>query len=165
VDEAAAPRSSLTWQHHLQGAKHPFEIHTDQKNLEYFMSAKKLNHRQARWSLLLANYNFTLIHKPGHMMGRVDALSRRPDYDHGANDNDGVALIEPHHIGRLEVEIEDGSTQFVERIRKDKAVEDVVRELYGRIGGQEFTLMFDVMLQPATFANKPKQHAQSQGVY
>jgi hypothetical protein len=36
---------------------------------------------------------------------------------------------------------------------------------YGRIGGQEFTLMFDVMLQPATFANKPKQHAQNQGVY
>jgi hypothetical protein len=112
----AIMRALEEWQHHLQGAKHPFEIHTDHKNLEYFMSTKKLNRRQARWSLLLANYNFTLIHKPGHMMGWADALSRRPDYDCGANDNDGVTLIELHHIGRLEVEIEDGGTQFVERI-------------------------------------------------
>jgi hypothetical protein len=39
-------------QHVLEGVKHKFEIWTDHKNLEYFMLAKKLNHQQARWSLV-----------------------------------------------------------------------------------------------------------------
>jgi len=36
------------WRHFLKGATHPVEIWTDHKNLEYFMTAKKLNRRQAR---------------------------------------------------------------------------------------------------------------------
>jgi len=36
------------WRHFLEGACYPVEIWTDHKNLEYFMMAKKLNHRQAR---------------------------------------------------------------------------------------------------------------------
>jgi len=31
------------WRHFLEGARHPVEIWTDYKNLEYFMIAKKLN--------------------------------------------------------------------------------------------------------------------------
>ena len=31
------------WRHFVEGAKHQFEIWTDHKNLEYFMSAKQLN--------------------------------------------------------------------------------------------------------------------------
>jgi len=33
------------WRHFLEGATHPVEIWTDHKNLEYFMTAKKLNRR------------------------------------------------------------------------------------------------------------------------
>jgi len=33
------------WRHFLEGAQHLVEIWTDHKNLEYFMMAKKLNHR------------------------------------------------------------------------------------------------------------------------
>jgi len=36
------------WRHFLEGARHPVEIWIDHKNLEYFMTAKKLNCRQAR---------------------------------------------------------------------------------------------------------------------
>jgi len=36
------------WRYFLEGATHPVEIWTDHKNLEYFMTAKKLNRRQAR---------------------------------------------------------------------------------------------------------------------
>ena len=35
------------WRHFLERARHLVEIWTDYKNLEYFMTAKKLNHRQA----------------------------------------------------------------------------------------------------------------------
>jgi len=35
------------WRYFLEGARHLVEIWTDHKNLEYFMTAKKLNRRQA----------------------------------------------------------------------------------------------------------------------
>ena len=79
----AIMRALEEWQHHLQGAVHTVKTHTDHKNLEYFMTAKRLNRQQARWSLELANYDFTLVHRPGHTMGRADTLSRRPDHEKG----------------------------------------------------------------------------------
>ena len=63
------------WRHFLEGAPHKFEIWTDHKNLEYFMSAKKRNHRQARWSLTLARFDFLMHHQPGKTMGKSDVLS------------------------------------------------------------------------------------------
>jgi len=35
------------WWHFIEGAEHQCEIWTDHKNLEYFMTAKQLNWRQA----------------------------------------------------------------------------------------------------------------------
>ena len=46
------------WCHFLEGACHKFEIWTDHKNLEYFMTVKKLNHHQACWSLYLSRFDF-----------------------------------------------------------------------------------------------------------
>jgi len=73
-------RALQEWCHFVEGAEHQFEIWTDHKNLEYFMSAKQLNRRQARWSLYLAQFNFLLHHKPGKSMGKPDALSWRADH-------------------------------------------------------------------------------------
>ena len=36
------------WRHLLKGAQNKFEIWSDHKNLEYFMSSQKLNCRQAQ---------------------------------------------------------------------------------------------------------------------
>ena len=41
-------RALEEWRHFLEGATYPVKIWTDHKNLEYFMTAKKLNCRQAR---------------------------------------------------------------------------------------------------------------------
>ena len=81
------------WQHFLEGAEHQFEIWTDHKNLEYFMSAKKLNWRQARWWLLLARFDFLLHHRPGKTMGKSDALSWRSDHGSGSYDNQNLTLL------------------------------------------------------------------------
>ena len=62
-------RALEEWRHFLEGATHLVEIWTDHKNLEYFMTAKKLNRRQARWSLHLARFDFLLYHCPEHTMG------------------------------------------------------------------------------------------------
>jgi len=86
------------WRHFLEGARHPVEIWMDHKNLEYFMTAKKLNRRQARWSLYLACFDFKLIHHPGRSMGKPDALSRRLDHGKGTSDNEDVVLLRPELI-------------------------------------------------------------------
>ena len=69
-------RTLEEWRHFLEGAQHTVEIWTDHKNLEYFQMAKKLNHCQAHWSLYLANFDFSLHHKPGWSMGKPGALSQ-----------------------------------------------------------------------------------------
>jgi hypothetical protein len=50
------------WRHFLEGAQHPVTVYTDHKNLEYFMSAKVLNRRQARWSISLLRFNFVITY-------------------------------------------------------------------------------------------------------
>jgi hypothetical protein len=83
------------WRHYLEGARHPVEIWTDHKNLEYFCVAQKLNQCQARWSLYLSRFDFTLHHKPGRSMGKPDALSRQADHGSGQGDNDNLAPLSP----------------------------------------------------------------------
>ena len=88
-------RSLQEWRHFVEGAKHPCEILTDHKNLEYFMTAKQLNRRQARWSLYLSRFDFTLSHRPGKSMGKLDTLSHRADHGTGADDNSNIVLLPP----------------------------------------------------------------------
>jgi len=88
-------RAMEEWRHFLEGAEHQFEVFTDHKNLEYFRSAKKLNRRQARWSLYLARFDFALHHRPGKSMGKPDALSRRADHGTGSEDNSNITLLTP----------------------------------------------------------------------
>jgi len=70
------------------------EIWTNHKNLEYFMTAKKLNRRQAHWSLHLARFDFLLHYCPGRTMGKLDVLSRRADHGNGASDNENIVLLQ-----------------------------------------------------------------------
>ncbi len=86
-------RALQEWRHFVKGAEHHFEIWTDHKNLEYFMAAKQLNRRQARWSLSLSHLDFLLHHRPGKSMGKPDALSRRADHGTGSEDNSNVVLL------------------------------------------------------------------------
>ena len=74
------------WRHFLEGAKDQFEIWIDHKNLEYFIKAQKLNQRQARWSLYLLRFDFTLKYVVGKSMERADSLSRRVDWAEGVKE-------------------------------------------------------------------------------
>jgi hypothetical protein len=87
-------RALETWRHYLEGAKEKIEIWTDHRNLQYFMTSKKLNRRQARWALYLSRFDFELVNKPVSAMGKADALSRRPDLGEGVeNNNSDVTLF------------------------------------------------------------------------
>jgi len=67
------------WRHFLEGTKSKFEVWTDHKNLEYFMSNQKLNCQQAQWALYLSRFDFMLKHVSESKMGKTDGLSKRPD--------------------------------------------------------------------------------------
>ena len=70
------------WRQWLEGAKEPFLVWTDHKNLEYLRPAKRLNPRQSCWSLFFSRFNFCLSYRPGSKNGKPDALSCQfPDSD------------------------------------------------------------------------------------
>ncbi len=64
------------WCHWLEGARHPFTVLTDHKNIEYLRSAKRLNPRQTRWALFFTRFHFTVTYRPGSSNVKADALSR-----------------------------------------------------------------------------------------
>jgi transposase InsO family protein len=114
-------RALEEWRHLLEGARHRVEVWTDHKNLEYFRSAKKLNRRQARWSLLLSRFDYTLHHRPGRTMGKADALSRRADHGTGSTDNENVILLSPELfvVRAMEgVEVEGEEREILEAVRE-----------------------------------------------
>ena len=94
------------------------------------MKAQKLNQRQARWTLYLLRFDFTLKHVPGTKMGKADELSKRPDQKVGIeNDNNNQTLIKDCWIHSLsEVVIEEPKVDIVEKIKKVRSKdEEVVR--------------------------------------
>ncbi|KAK3545982.1 hypothetical protein QTP70_018649 [Hemibagrus guttatus] len=80
------------WRHWLEGARHPFQVLTDHRNLEYLRGAKRLNPRQARWALFFTRFQFTVSYRPGSKNGKADALSRQSE---GAGDLGQPELILP----------------------------------------------------------------------
>ena len=65
------------WRHYCIGTDIPVIVFTDHRNLQYFMSSRHLNRRQARWSLFLADYNFEISVRSGAQQIVSDALSRQ----------------------------------------------------------------------------------------
>ncbi|KAK3553382.1 hypothetical protein QTP70_003555 [Hemibagrus guttatus] len=60
------------WIHWLEGSTYTFQVITDHKNLEYIKSAKRLNPRQACWSLFFTRFQFTVTYCPGSKNSRVN---------------------------------------------------------------------------------------------
>jgi len=121
------------WRHYLEGTKKEFEIWTDHKNLQYFMSSQKLNRRQARWALYLSRFNFALKHVPGKSMGKVDSLSRQPDWQVRIDkNNEDRVLVKKEWLRRAEemlVEEDDLRERIRKAQEKDEQVVKAVEEL------------------------------------
>ena len=74
----AIVRAFEEWEPELAGTKDPIKVISDHKNLEFFMTTKRLNRRQARWAEFLAEFNFKITYRPGKQGTKPDALTRRP---------------------------------------------------------------------------------------
>ena len=126
----AVIRCLEAWRHFLKGTKGKFEVWTDHKNLKYFMSNQKLNCRQAQWALYLSRFDFVLKHIAGSKIGKVDGLSRRPDWEvRVERDNEEQVLVkkewlETKRIRVVEVIIE--GVDLLDKVRKCEARDDEV---------------------------------------
>lgn len=140
------------WRHYLEGTEHTFEIWTDHKNLEYFMTAQKLTRRQARWSLFLSRFDFTLHHRPGKSSQKPDALSRRSDHAKGNKDNENIVLLKPSYfkiqaLNQGHATFTYAENDLLKEIRQAKnldeqvvkAVEELKKSSTKKIDGQEWS--------------------------
>jgi len=94
-------RDMRTW---LIGTETPVSVSCDHKTLEYFMSTRILNRRQARWSMFLSEFNFRLDYLPGSK-NPADPPSRRPDFVPQEGDDilklQNKTLLTPTHTERI----------------------------------------------------------------
>ena len=67
------------WRHYLEGARHPFTIYTDHKNLTFSRKPELLFQRQIRWYEFLSRFDFNFVYRTGKKSGKPDILSRRSD--------------------------------------------------------------------------------------
>lgn len=95
-------RAFEEWRPELEGAEHPVQVLTDHKNLEYFMTTKNLNRRQARWAEYLSRFDFKIVYRPGTAGGKPDALTRRsgdlPEEGDERLMQQQKALLKPHNL-------------------------------------------------------------------
>ena len=74
------------WQVYLEGSPHRVHVISDHKNLEYFLTTKELNRRQACWLEFLSAFDFEIEHRARSLNGRADTLSRRIDVMEGRHE-------------------------------------------------------------------------------
>lgn len=146
------------WRPELQGTLEPISVISDHKNLEYFMSTKTLNRRQARWSEFLSRFNFVITYRPGKLGGKPDALTRRSEDLPKSNEDERLrqqcqTVLKPHnidpkitlskvkslHLAPASMEVLDhshSSTELIELMmvkgyQKDKVVQSYIKTLLG----------------------------------
>jgi hypothetical protein len=91
--------SFIHWRQYLECAVHKTLVLSDHKNLEYFLKTRKLNRRQARWSIKLSSYNFVIQYRSAKQNSKADALSRRPDLVFSEGDKQPIhSLLKPNQL-------------------------------------------------------------------
>ena len=81
------------WRPLLAGSPHKIIIYSDHLNLQYWRLPQRISRRVAREVLELSEYDFEIRHLPGRLNGQADALSRRPGYDRGEDDNKDIVVL------------------------------------------------------------------------
>lgn len=80
------------WSSWFMGTQEEILVFSDHANLRFFMEARSLTPRQARWAAFLSAFSFSIFHLPGKA-NPADPASRRPDF---VVDTQGsVSALEP----------------------------------------------------------------------
>src|SRR5260370_18828724 len=86
----------INWQHYLEGSINIIDMVTNHKNLEYFMTTKKLTQRQVHWSEYLSQFNAKIWFRLGRLGTKPDALTHHWDlYQEEGRNANSSANIQP----------------------------------------------------------------------
>ena len=83
------------WQHYLQDNKHFIRVIINYNNLRYFISMKKFNAKQIRWTEKLIAFDFIIEYRR-KKLNFANALSKRfkiMKFDDNENNNDDFLFI------------------------------------------------------------------------
>jgi hypothetical protein len=141
------------WRHYIQGSSHTTVVLSDHKNLTYYREARKLNRRQARWSLYLSEFDIKLVHTPGHKMIQSDALSRRPDFvpDDDTDNDDMTMLLDDLFINLIDTDLQ---KRIASCTTMDKDAMDALTTLLGQGCIRSMTTRSSVSVQQFSTCNK-----------
>lgn len=80
------------WRNWLEDSEQSFVVWNDHKNISCLQSAKRLNSHQARWSLFLSRFNFTLTYRPGSRNIKSNALSHQSTPEMATQEPENILL-------------------------------------------------------------------------
>jgi hypothetical protein len=99
------------WRPYLAGSPHKIIIYSNHQNLLYWKEPHKISRQVAREVLMLSEYNFEICHIKGISNQRADALSRRPDYNQGQDNNTDVTVLPEQVFARVTEVLPNHTTQ------------------------------------------------------
>jgi hypothetical protein len=91
------------WQQHLEGAKFPIIIKSDNSALQYFMTNCDLSRRQAHWALYLSRFDFKIEYTASKTI-KADGLSWRVDLQLEEKDNIQQTLLPSHFLLLIDIQ-------------------------------------------------------------
>jgi hypothetical protein len=121
---------------YLEGELQTVIVFTDHHNLDYFMTTKVLNRRQARWAQELAGIDFKIVYRPGSQNGKPDALSRGTEYRplKGGNEEQPIStVLQEKHFSTINEKFILAAENLVKK-KLMKWTEDFLRDVrdYGK---------------------------------
>ena len=105
----------------------PVKVLTDHKNLEYFITTKKLTPRQLKWAEFLSEFNFVISYQSGKKNDKADVLTRksneRPTEDEDKQWQHHMRVLLPpnriNHEAELQPIEEKNDKDHVDQINSD----------------------------------------------
>lgn len=138
------------WRTELEGSPHEIKVLSDHKNLQWFMTTKQLNRRQARWAEYLSRFNFKIHYRPGRLGTKPDALTRRsgdlPSLGDPRIETRNQIVLKPHHIAQSHL-----CPLDVEEEEEENTLEEAIAAAYG---GDAFAQEILKLLRDGTTQSK-----------
>jgi hypothetical protein len=101
----AIVKALRNWRPLLTGSPHDIRVFSNHMNLQYWRDPQKISRRVARKFLELQEFPIKIHHIKGKSNRHADALSQRPDYDQGEQDNANVTVLPDRLFIRSLIEI------------------------------------------------------------
>jgi hypothetical protein len=101
----AIVKALCNWRPLLARSPHNIRVFSNHMNLQYWCNPQKISRHVAHEFLELQEFPIKIHHVKGKSNGWADALSQRPDYNQGEQDNTNVTVLPDQLFVRALIEI------------------------------------------------------------